>query len=176
MSVGLPHPRSIAIVFAALLLAANACGDSSTPDAVPQATNTAPTAASPLMTSDELCELLPTAEIGALMNAEARVTTFGGGPGTICDVGIAWTGTSLHVIVELLNNGGDAGFDDAVASQSSIFNVDPIDVGGIGDRAADFGGTIIFSSGQSVFRIGGFPEEVVDPELEEIGSLIATGQ
>jgi len=129
--------------------------------------------ASALMTSDELCDLLPGAEIGALMNADARVTPFGGGPGVLCDLGIAWTGTSLHVIVGLQNNGGDDGFEEAVDFEARIFNIDPIAIAGVGDRAAGFGDRIIVQSGRSVVRIDGFPEELVMPQLEEIGRLIA---
>ena len=152
------------VLVSALVVAA--CGDDD--EAVVTATEAATTT-----TTDELCELLPTAEIGAVMNPEARVTTSSRQSESMCDLGIVWTGTSLQVEVWLLNNGGDAGFEKEVGIEATLRNTDPIDIAGVGDRAAGFGDRIIVQSGQSVVRIGGFPEELVVPWLEEIGRLIA---
>jgi len=124
-------------------------------------------ASSPI-TSDELCALLPGAEIGALMNADARVTPVANS----CELVIE-TSPRMHVDVALLNSEGDAGFEQAVDNWATLLDIDPIAIGGVGDRAAGFADHIIVQSGQSVVRIGGWPEALVVPQLEEIGTLIA---
>jgi len=173
--------RRMLVALSAVILVSGACSsDSSSTETVMQAEPTSPpgTDAGEAdllgVTSDELCEALPSAEIGVVISADAQVTTFGGGPGVMCDVGISFPGTTVHVVVDLLNRGGEEGFEEGVDREATLFNLDPIDIAGVGDAAAGFNnGMIIVLSGQSVVRIGGFPEELVNPEVEEIGRLIA---
>ena len=128
------------------------------------------------MTADELCDLMPTVEIGEVMNAEHDVITFASPSesSTMCALLI---GNLVNLAVDLLSGGGDAGFDEQVEVVSRLFASDTFEIEGVGDRAVGFESSatqILVLGGRWTVRIAGSgPDEFSQEQAEQVGSLIA---
>ncbi|NQV05130.1 hypothetical protein HQ535_01150 [bacterium] len=130
------------------------------------------------ITSDELCELLPTVEIGVEMDARRDVTTFASpsGASSICTLSIFTGEKTVYMSVELVSNGGDASFEAEAGFVASIYG-DAFEIEGVGDRAVGFENSaiqVLVLAGQSVVRIIWPTEEPYSLEQAgEIGRLVA---
>ncbi len=131
------------------------------------------------MTADELCELLPTVEIGVVLNAQSAVNTFASpsDDSTICLLMVFNGETTDNVSFELVSNGGDAGFDEEAVFVASIFG-GSFEIEGVGTRAVGFTNNatqILVLAGQWVVRIIGEPVEMFSSseQAAEIAGLVA---
>jgi len=135
-------------------------------------------AVSSTITADELCELLPTVEIGVVMNAQSEVTTLASPSedSTICLLSI-FIEKTVYMSVELVSNDGEAGFEEEADHVESIFATNAFEIAGVGDRAVGFERLtthILVLAGQSVVRIIGPDDAPYSPEqAAEIGGLVA---
>ena len=150
-----------------------------TSEAIATTTTAEATDATPTLTADELCELLPLVEIGVVMNAQGDVTTFASPSetSTICLLSFFNGETTVDISVELMSSAGAAGFDEEAAFVASIFATDVFEIEGVGDRAAGFTTVPTYTlvlAGQSVVLIIGPSDEPYSPEQAgEIGRLVA---
>jgi len=150
-----------------------------TSEAIETTTTAETTDVSSTLTADELCELLPLVDIGVVVNAQGDVTTFASPSesNTICLLSFFNGETTVDISVELMSNGGAAGFEEEAAFVASIFATEVFEIEGVGDRAAGFAAIPTYTlvlTGQRVVLIIGPSDEPYSPEQAgEVGRLVA---